>query len=197
MALAVPKRSTCYFYNTCAIRLAYGRHACRPHPPRATDHGHPLPARPGDGRRGDERLAGEPDLLHGAHAVARARRKRPGAPRGTRTPLRLQPGCSRATRRGSRRCAIWSTRSSTAPPRRSVGALLGGEGARSPTRNWRASRTWSRRRRKRASDEPVLRNHREGVGDPRGRAGRDRAASAAIGGACGIGCSPSALRARR
>ena len=36
----------------------------------------------------------------------------------------------RAARRASRRCAIWSTRSSTARPNRSVGALLGGEAAR-------------------------------------------------------------------
>src|SRR5438128_6056781 len=61
-------------------------------PPRTADHGHPLPARPGD-RAGDSRRpAGSADVFGGAGQAARARGERARPASGRSIALCLSPG---------------------------------------------------------------------------------------------------------
>src|SRR5258706_15455684 len=75
----------CYFSRTCVIKITLRAHGETArdhdaHPTRTPDHGHPLPARPRDGRRGDGGAARRSQLFHRPDAASRARRKGPPAP---------------------------------------------------------------------------------------------------------------------
>src|SRR5262245_10065677 len=80
----------CYFYNTSAKGITDGIGAPhRAHPTRAADHGHPLPARTRDRRRGHGRPPRRAQLLHRAHAAAGPRRERACPSRRGRAALHL------------------------------------------------------------------------------------------------------------
>ena len=134
-----------------------------PDPARTADHGHPLPARPGDGRRGHGGSLRRPELFHRPHPAAGARVEGPRSPRRGRAPVRLHAG--RAPARGAEVGA--------AAPGRHLLRGLDRKGRRRAARrrrraplgrrNWSGSPNWWRRPRRKDRDESPARQHRQGL----------------------------------
>ena len=101
-------------------------------------------------------------------------------PRGAGAALRLRAGRAHAARRGSRRCGISSTRSSTARPSRSSRRCSAARAQSSRTKSSTALPSSSRKPRRKEADEDVL--------DCLRRAGGDVSCCAGARPRCGTGC---------
>ena len=142
-------RPQCYFPGICVIKLTPAMARAPPRrafPPRAADHGHPLPPRPRHRRRGDggpARAIRAPPPSARSCACSRTR-----VTCGTRKSASASSTCRPSARHAARKSALRHLVETffDGSAEKTVAALLGGEGARSRTKSSIALPTWSRRR---------------------------------------------------
>ena len=157
--------------------------------PRAPDHGHPLQARPGDGQRGAGRPAWQPRTTRPFAPNCACSKRKGTSPTKSRASATSTCPPTRGALPGSRRCATSSTRFSTGQRSRSSRPCSAAKAPGCLTKSSIASRSSSKRRRKKEADEDVL--------DCLRRARDVRSSCAAGRRRCGIGCSRQAWRARQ